>query len=120
MATKNTKVGSKNQPLKKETTAKSGTQVTPVTDTTVQSAGASKEGVSLDLAASQSGTLSDDKEEKRTNIAGLSVQSKQAGFRRAGRAWTTEPTFVALAELTDEEITALEEEPLLIVTRTEA
>ncbi|MBI3712597.1 MAG: hypothetical protein HY253_06505 [Burkholderiales bacterium] len=72
-----------------------------------------------DLTQEQNATSSDATSAKRESIAGLEVQSKQAGFRRAGRAWPSEATFVALAELTDEQIAALEAEPLLIVKRVE-
>lgn len=70
-----------------------------------------------DLTQDQSATSSDATSAKRVSIAGLEVQSKQAGFRRAGRAWPSEATFVALDELSDEQIAALEAEPMLSVNR---
>lgn len=72
-----------------------------------------------DLTLKANATSSDATSAKRESIAGLEVQSKQAGFRRAGRAWPSEATFVALAELTDEQIAALEAEPMLSVKRVE-
>jgi hypothetical protein len=46
---------------------------------------------------------------------GLKVTSSQAGFRRAGRAWSTTPTVIALSELTDREVELLKGEPMLSV-----
>lgn len=70
-----------------------------------------------DLTQEQNATSSDATSAKRVSIAGLEVQSKQAGFRRAGRAWPSEATFVALDELSDEDVAALEAEPMLSVKR---
>lgn len=72
-----------------------------------------------DLTQEQKATSSDATSAKRESIVGLEVQSKQAGFRRAGRAWPSEATFIALDELTDEQIAALEAEPMLNVKRVE-
>lgn len=119
MATSNkNKPSGNNQQSKKLTPAKSDKQVDPVIDTKANSAGTLEQDGKADLTANQGETSSDAKKEKTGKIPGLLVQSKQAGFRRAGRSWATEPTFVALDELTEEQITALEEEPLLVVTRT--
>ena len=46
---------------------------------------------------------------------GLKVTSSQAGFRRAGRAWNTTPTVIALSELTDDQVALLKDEPMLSV-----
>ncbi|OON62287.1 hypothetical protein B0920_02070 [Massilia sp. KIM] len=46
---------------------------------------------------------------------GLKVTSKQAGFRRAGRAWSTTPIVIALSELTQEQAEALLADPMLVV-----
>jgi hypothetical protein len=47
---------------------------------------------------------------------GLEVTSKMDGFRRAGIAWTKTPTFVALSDLTDEQVAQIKNEPELTVT----
>lgn len=44
---------------------------------------------------------------------GLEVTSSQAGFRRAGRAWSTTPTVVKLSELTEEQARQIKGEPML-------
>ncbi|WP_413672265.1 hypothetical protein ACEN9H_23390 [Massilia cellulosiltytica] len=49
------------------------------------------------------------------SMHGLKVTSSQAGFRRAGRAWNTTPTVIALSELTDDQVTLLKDEPMLSV-----
>ena len=46
---------------------------------------------------------------------GLKVTSKQEGFRRAGRAWSTKPTAIALSELSQEQAEQLLAEPMLVV-----
>lgn len=46
---------------------------------------------------------------------GLKVTSKVAGFRRAGHAWNTTPTVIALSDLTDEQARQLCGEPELLV-----
>lgn len=46
---------------------------------------------------------------------GLKVTSSQDGFRRAGRAWSTTPTVIALSEFTEEQLAALKDEPMLSV-----
>jgi hypothetical protein len=79
--------------------------------------GAAEQNVNPDLMLSQDEIFLDNALEKPIGIPGLEVQSKQAGFRRAGRAWSTEPTFVALDDLTEEQFLALEAEPMLIVKR---
>ena len=45
----------------------------------------------------------------------LSVRSRQAGFRRAGRAWPAEPVIVDIAEFTEAQLAQLKAEPMLIV-----
>ena len=49
------------------------------------------------------------------SIAGLEVVSTREGFRRAGLAWSKQPTFVALADLTPEQIDQIKSEPALEV-----
>lgn len=120
MATSNkNKSSGNNQPSKKSPTAKSGNQVDPVIDQKANSAGTLEQGGKADLTVNQGETSSDAKKEKAGKILGLSVQSKQAGFRRAGRAWSTEPTFILLEGLTDEDRAALENEPMLTVVPAE-
>lgn len=99
---------------KKNTAAASSPNVAPP-----EGKGSLAKNDNPDLTQEQNATSSDATSAKRESIAGLEVQSKQAGFRRAGRAWPSEATFVALDELTDEQIAALEAEPLLIVKRVE-
>lgn len=52
-------------------------------------------------------------------VPALSVESKQEGFRRTDRAWSKTATIVKLSELSDEEIKAIKEEPMLVVTEIE-
>jgi len=46
---------------------------------------------------------------------GLKVTSSQDGFRRAGRAWSTTPTVIALSDLTRSDVIALTDEPTLSI-----
>lgn len=117
MATKNNTTGKQGTQSKKEQTAKSSSQTAPVNTVGQQSTGATEENANPDLTGGQDATLSDDKQEGNQSIDGLQVQSRQAGFRRAGRAWPAEATFVALDELTEEQVKAIDNEPMLIVTR---
>lgn len=48
-------------------------------------------------------------------VAALIVTAKTEGFRRAGRAWSREPTRVEAGELTDDQVEALFAEPMLDV-----
>jgi len=48
-------------------------------------------------------------------VEALVVTSEIEGFRRAGRAWSRTPTTVPIAELSEEQIVALEQESLLQV-----
>ena len=50
----------------------------------------------------------------------LSVTSRRAGFRRAGRAWPAEPVIVATAAFSAAQLDAIINEPNLIVARAEA
>lgn len=52
-------------------------------------------------------------------VAGLRVTARQAGFRRAGRAWSTDPTDVPESDFTDDQIDALLDDPMLIVEEIE-
>lgn len=56
---------------------------------------------------------------KKAPVKALSVKSKVNGFRRAGRAWSTEATEVVLADLTADQVAQLKAEPLLTVTEIE-
>lgn len=49
---------------------------------------------------------------------GLEVISKKDGFRRAGREWSGTQT-VSLAELTNDQVDALMNEPMLVVREVE-
>lgn len=49
------------------------------------------------------------------STAGLKVTSKVEGFRRAGRAWSTEPTVIGRSDLTADELEQLMAEPMLLV-----
>lgn len=56
-----------------------------------------------------------------SGVAGhIIVTSAREGFRRAGRAWSKTPTTVAVADLGDAALTALEAEPMLRVERVTA
>ncbi|MER2537600.1 MAG: HI1506-related protein [Azonexus sp.] len=48
-------------------------------------------------------------------VTKLSIQSRQAGFRRGGRAWPAEAVIVDCAEFTDEQLAQIKAEPMLIV-----
>lgn len=50
-------------------------------------------------------------------VTHLLVTSKKHGFRRGGRAWSETPTAIALAELSPEQLDAIEKEPMLFVRR---
>ena len=49
-------------------------------------------------------------------VPGLRVVAAQDGFRRGGRAWSKEPTDVALSDLSREQIAQIKAEPKLAVT----
>lgn len=76
---------------------------------------------SLDVIEGAGGvvTADDDSEIQGTmekRVAGWVVECKRArGIWRAGRFWPPEPTAVPADELTDEQLTALLAEPLLLV-----
>lgn len=46
---------------------------------------------------------------------GLKVVSRRPSFCRAGRQFTGEPTIIPLSELTEDEVDALKDEPMLVV-----
>lgn len=46
---------------------------------------------------------------------GLRITSAREGFCRAGRAWSKQPTEIPMEGLTDDEIKALKDEPMLTV-----
>lgn len=48
---------------------------------------------------------------------GLRIVSRKDSFRRCGRAFGIEPVVIALADLSDEEVALLENEPQLLVAR---
>lgn len=48
-------------------------------------------------------------------VIGLRITSRREGFRRAGRAWGKQPTEIALADLSGEEIVILKAESMLTV-----
>lgn len=50
----------------------------------------------------------------------LRVIAKRDGFRRAGREFSGEATFIPVEELTDEEYELLATEPMLVVDLVEA
>jgi hypothetical protein len=52
-------------------------------------------------------------------VPALRVVSKHDGFRRTDRAWSKEATTVKLSELSEEDIKAIKEEPMLVVTEVE-
>lgn len=75
--------------------------------------GADLATASVSSVLSLSGDLSDQVE--RVSVPGLQVVARYDGFRRAGRAWSTQPTVVRRDELTGEQIWQLEDEPCLRV-----
>lgn len=119
MATKNKAAQAANQGKKAAATNQTAADTSPNVGQPA-AAGTLAPNDNPDLTQEQNATSSGAISAKRASIAGLAVQSKQAGFRRAGRVWSTEATFVALDELTQEQIAALESEPLLSVQRVEA
>lgn len=48
-------------------------------------------------------------------VEAVTITSEVEGFRRAGRAWSRTPTTVQIDELSEEQLKALESEPLLQV-----
>lgn len=46
---------------------------------------------------------------------GLRITAAREGFRRAGRAWSKQPTEIPLAGLSDADVAALKAEPMLTV-----
>jgi hypothetical protein len=53
--------------------------------------------------------------DKFQSTHGLKVTSSQDGFRRAGRAWSTTPTVIALSEFSRADLAALEAESTLSI-----
>lgn len=68
-------------------------------------------------AAGKAGGKDDGKKDAKAKakVAGLRITARQAGFRRAGRAWSTTPTDVPAKELSKDQIAALRAESNLIV-----
>ena len=62
------------------------------------------------------GAKPESKPVERTPGKGIRVISRPAQFRRAGYTFTSEPTTIDLAELTDEQLEALRNERNLVVT----
>lgn len=56
---------------------------------------------------------------KTEKVPGLRVSAKVAGFRRAGRAWSTTPEDVPASEFTKEQIAQLKADPSLTVVAVE-
>jgi hypothetical protein len=54
-------------------------------------------------------------EQKGKAATHLVVRAHVAGFRRAGRAWPAEDVEVSLDELTEDQVSALKDEPMLSV-----
>jgi len=48
-------------------------------------------------------------------VIGLRITAAREGFRRAGRAWSRQPTDVPLADLSDDQVAMLRAEPMLTV-----
>lgn len=48
-------------------------------------------------------------------VIGLRISAKRDGFRRAGRAWSVQPTEIPLAGLSDADVAALKAEAMLTV-----
>jgi hypothetical protein len=69
---------------------------------------------SLQAGAADSGASADKKSVvSPPSIYGLEVTSRQEGFRRAGRAWSTTPTVIEPSEITEEQARQLAAEPML-------
>lgn len=56
---------------------------------------------------------------KTEKVKALEITSKDDGFRRAGRAFSRTPSNVPLADLTEEQVEQLKNEPMLIVREIE-
>lgn len=56
---------------------------------------------------------------KSKKVPALRVKSKTAGFRRAGRAWSTEVTDVAVSDFSKDQLAQLKADPELVVVETE-
>ena len=66
-----------------------------------------------------SGNTSDEKEKKGEKLPAISVVSRPDSFRRCGRVFTREPVVIFIEDLKEGEMTALEEETMLVVTEIE-
>jgi hypothetical protein len=60
--------------------------------------------------------MATDSKLKTKKVAGLRISALADGFRRAGRAWTTEAVDVPVSEFTKDQVAALKAEPGLRVT----
>lgn len=57
---------------------------------------------------------------KKTDpVSGLRISAKREGFRRAGRAWSKQPTEIPLAGMSKADVAALKAEPMLTVEEIE-
>lgn len=52
---------------------------------------------------------------KGKTVPGIRVSAKAEGFRRAGRAWTKQPTDVPVSEFSKDQLKALRAETMLTV-----
>lgn len=79
-------------------------------ETPAAKAGAAKDGADKAGQGQQAGKTSIGE-----STAGLAVSSMRDGFRRAGRTFSKQPTVIAVSELSEEEIEAIANEPMLSV-----
>lgn len=58
-------------------------------------------------------------EPKKKTVPGIRVKAKTDGFRRGGRAWSTQPIDVAIAAFSKEQIKQIRACPMLAVSDVE-
>ncbi len=100
---------SKKASTKKATSKATNTSATDVKDENVKDEIAKDN--SIEAATPSDTTVS----QPEVNVTHIEVRASQSGFRRAGRAWPSEKTVVAIDEFTAEELQALMDEPALQV-----
>ena len=59
------------------------------------------------------------KAKKKEKVAALRVRAKAKSFRRVGLTFGEQPTDIALADLTKDQVAALKAEPMLVVEEVE-
>ncbi|MDT3707475.1 MAG: hypothetical protein ROZ09_11655 [Thiobacillus sp.] len=85
-------------------------EVAPAPETTQEPAGAGQTQGEPEPEATELSSA-----DKPDPVIGLRITSAREGFRRAGRAWSMQPTEIPLSELSDADVAALMSEAMLTV-----